>query len=1070
MVFGQRVGAMQESQTVVRPQRQADMDAKILDKIPGLFLVLVLSIGCAPLSAYGGSEGFLADDELEAITITGAVTDVNGNPLSGATVRVRDANIGTATDVDGAYVIAVPDDATVLVFSFVGFVTQEVAIDGRTAIDVALEEDVAGLEEVIVTGYGTQLRRDVTGSISSVMADDLASRPVASIEKALQGLAPGLNIADRSANPGDLAQISIRAIGSLSAGYEPLWVIDGQPADQWNAALINPLDIESVDVLKDASATAIYGSRGANGVIIITTKSGRIGTAQISVDIGAGTSSIPRSARFELLNAAEYVQFHTERNGGAVPDFIANSWDGVTDTDWQDELYRTAPFHSYAMSASGGTEKVSFLLSGNFIQEAGVIPGEGYDKISGRLKIDYRPTDRITFGLNVAPNLSRITKSSSPTEDGSDWTSAQAQAILLPPIIPVKNADGSYAIGSHVPGNFPIGNPLETVQAFERTQDLFRMLGGISLSAEPIAGLTFKSTLSTNIGADKFESIYNASPGAPRFGYSAVSTLGVSQGQQLGWLNENTVNLRRLAGSDHFFDILAGFTLQKDRFDWVSSNVADLQVPGPRILSIGDSETLTSANGVGEHALASILGRLNYSFKDRYLLTATIRRDGSSRFGANNRYKTFGSFALGWRLSEEPFMQDLDFIDDAKLRMSYGLTGSNAIPNYIARASLRPVNHAFGATPLTGVAIGDPGNPNLAWETSEQLDVGLDLAIFDGRYRMVFDYYNNVTTSLLLSRNIVASSGYGGFLTNIGSMRNAGVEFSADVALVENRDFGWSIGGNVTNNDQEILDLGGDEQIRNFHGALQRAVGGELQNIHVVEHAGIVREGDNHPAQPGAKPGSMFYVDVDGDGSISNFLGPDGVNLGGTNIDWIYGFNTSVRYKDLELSVLFTGQAGASVLDLYMIQIGAPFRLVNLSKKFWYDGRYISESEPGDGKTPSASGFDTGIGAVSSLGIQDTDFLRLRNVTLTYRVPQGLLRSLGAPNARASIYTSVENVHMWTGFIGGNPEGRRNSGGGPSLFGGSRIPGVSDGREIGLTSPPHLPLPRIWTFGIHFTY
>ena len=1045
------------------------MDARILDRTAGLFMVLVLSIGCAPLSAYGGSWGFLAD-ELKEITITGTITDVNGAPLSGATVRVQGANIGTATDVNGVYLIAAPDDATTLVFSFIGFVTQEVTIDGRTVIDVVLAEDVAGLEEVIVTGYGTQLRRDVTGSISSVMADELALRPVVSIEKALQGLAPGLNVADRSANPGDLTQISIRAIGSLSAGYEPLWVIDGFPTDQRNAALINPLDIESVDVLKDASATAIYGSRGANGVIIITTKSGRIGTAQISVDIGTGTSSIPQSARFELLNAAEYVQFHTEKNGGTVPDFIANSWDGVTDTDWQDELYQSAPFHSYAISASGGTEKVSYLLSGNFIEESGVIPGEGYDKISGRLKIDYRPTDRVTFGLNVAPNLSKITKSSRPSEDGGDWRSAQAQAILLPPIIPVKNADDSYAIGSYVPGNFPIGNPLETVQVYERTQDLFRMLGGISLSVEPIAGLTFKSALSTNIGADRSESIYNAPSGAPRFQYSALSTLNVGQGQQFGWLNENTVNLRRLVGSDHFFDVLAGFTLQKDRFDWVSSNVSGLQIPGPRILSIGDSETLTSANGISEHALASILGRLNYSFKDRYLFTATVRRDGSSRFGANNRYQTFGSFALGWRLSEEPFMQDLDFINDAKVRVSYGSTGSNAIPNYIARASLRPVSHAFGSTPLTGVAIGDPGNASLTWETSEQLDVGLDLVIFDGRYRMVFDYYNNVTASLLLSRNIVASSGYGGFLTNIGSMRNAGVELSADVALIENRDFAWSIGGNVTHNDQEILDLGGDEEIRNFFGALRRTVGGELQNIHVVEHTGIVREGDNPPAQPGAEPGSMLYADVDGDGSISNFLGSDGVNLSGTNIDWIYGFNTSVRYKDLELSALFTGQAGASVLDLYIIQVGAPFRLVNLSKEFWYDGRYISESEPGDGKTPSASGFDTGVGAVSSLGIQDTDFLRLRNITLTYKVPQALLRSLGASNARASIYTSVEHVHMWTGFIGGNPEGRRNSAGGPSLFGSSRIPGVGDGREIGLTSPPHLPLPRIWTFGIHFTY
>ncbi|MDE2826158.1 MAG: TonB-dependent receptor [Bacteroidota bacterium] len=1004
------------------------------------------------------------------VTITGTVTDAEGDPLAGATIRVPDTFIGTATDVDGNYELTVPDDATILVFSFVGFVTQDVAIEGRTVIDVMMEEDMAGLEEIIVTGYGTQLRKDVTGSIASVSAGDLASRPVASVEKALQGLVPGINVADRSANPGDLAQISIRAIGSLSAGYEPLWVIDGFPTDQRNAQMLNPADIESIDVLKDASATAIYGSRGANGVIIVTTKSGLIGTAQINLAMNAGISNITQASRFKMLNAQEYVQFHTEKNGGTTPEWISSVWDGSTDTDWQDELYETAPFHSWSLSAHGGTEKISYLLSSSYTQESGVIPGEGFNKIGARVKLDYRPNNRITFGLNVAPSVSKITKSSRPSEDGSDWRSAWAQAILLPPIIPVFGSDGEYAIGSYVPGNFPIGNPLQTVNHFKRTNDLFRMLGGVSLAVEAFPGITFKSILSTNIGSDKNESLYDAPPGPPRFSYPSVSTLNVGQVWQRGWLNENTINFRRQFRRDHFFDVLAGFTLQRDRVEFVSSNVAGLQIPGARVLSIGDSETLTSNNGFGENALASVLGRLNYSFKDRYLLTATVRRDGSSRFGSNNRYQTFGSFALGWRLSEEDFVKELGFVNDAKLRVSYGSTGSNAIPDFIARSSLRPVNHSLGAVQLTGVAIGDPGNPGLTWETSEQLDIGLDLILFDGRYSVVLDYYNNVTTSLLLSRNIVASSGYGGFLTNIGSMRNDGIELSASVAVMETNDFELVVGGNVTNNNQEILDLGGDEEIRNFFGALRRTVGGELQNIHVVEHVGIVREGETHPAQPGAQPGTMLYRDADGDGSISNFLGPDGINLEGTNLDYIYGFHTDVRYKDFELSVRFNGQAGASVLDLYIIQIGAPFRRVNLSREFWYDGRYISESEPGDGKTPSASGFDTGIGAVSSLGIQDTDFLRLRNITLTYNLPQRLLQGIGVRGARGRIYTSMENVHMWTSFIGGNPAGRRNSAGGPSLFGGSRIPGVADGREIGLTSPPHLPLPRIWTFGIHLTY
>ncbi|MGI9541885.1 MAG: SusC/RagA family TonB-linked outer membrane protein [Cyclobacteriaceae bacterium] len=1004
--------------------------------------------------------------------ISGTVTDESGDPLPGASVVATGTTVGTNTNVDGSFRLNVPQETNSITISYVGYLALELELNGQTVFNIGLAPDVTELTGIVVVGYGTQQRKDVTGSIVSVAAEQIEKRPIASVENALQGIAPGLNVSSRTSSPGDLAQISIRAIGSLSAGYEPLWVIDGFPTDQRNAAALNPADIESVEILKDASATAIYGSRGANGVIIVTTKSGSEGKSQFNVGISAGVSTILERDQNDVLNAAEYVQFFTEQNGGTVPDFIADSWDGQTDTDWQDLLYETAAFQNYSISASGGSEKVSYLLSGNYIDQAGVIPGEGLDKYSARLKLEYRPTDRITFGVHVAPNYSVITKSSLPGSAGSaggtDWGEAHAQAVLMPPIIPVRNADGSFAIGSHVPGNFPIGNPLETIDVFERTTDLFRMLGGISLAIEPIDGLILKSTLSANVGSDHVESIYNAPPGTPRFTYPAVSTLDVNEVTESGWLNENTVNYKLQVGQDHTFDVLGGFTLQKDRLKFVGASVSGLQVPGVRVLSIGDSETLTASNGLTENTLVSYLGRLNYSFKERYLLTATVRSDGSSRFGANNRYKTFGSFAVGWRLSEESFIQDLGFVDDAKLRVSFGSTGSNAIPNFIARPSLNPGNQTLGTSQLIGVQIGDPGNPDLTWETSEQLDIGFDLTIMNGRFSLIFDYYNNETTSLLLSRNLVQSSGFSGFLSNIGSMRNKGVEIAVNAKIVDTGDFEWSVGGNVTKNDQEILDLGGEADVRNFFGALRRTVGGELQNIHVVKAVGIARAGDNPPAQPGIVPGQIIYEDADGDGTIGNFLSPDGQNLGGTNLDWIYGINTRVRYKNFQFSALITGQAGAEVLDLGMIQVAAPFRMVNLSKEMWFDGRYISESEPGDGRTPSASGFDTGVGAVSSLGIQKTDFVRIKNITLSYDIPSSFLDKYGIAYAR--IYTSVENAVLWTDFIGGNPETRRNSGGGPSLFGGSRIPGVDDGREIGLTSPPSLPLPRTWTLGVNFSF
>lgn len=998
--------------------------------------------------------------------ITGMITDLEGMPLAGANILEKGTTNGTQADFDGNFSISVEDSNAVLVISYVGFASKEVSLNGQTNFTITLEESAAGLDEVVVVGYGTQQKKDVTGSIASIAAESIEQRSVASVEGSLQGLAPGLNISTRNSSPGQLSRVTIRAIGSLSAGYEPLWVVDGFPTDQRNVQSINPADIQSIDILKDASSTAIYGSRGANGVIIITTKAGRTGKSEITLSAKSGVSFVPEHAREEVLNSEEWVQYYTERNGGAVPAFISNYWDGQTNTDWVDELLKTGIFQDYSISASGGSDNASYLLSTNYIKQEGVIPNEGFDKYSARLKVEYRPTDRITFGVNLAPNYSIINASSS-------GTTAFSQASQLSPIIPVNRADGSFAFGGDVVGHTPVGNPMETVELYSDSRNIFRFLGGMSLSVEPIDGLILKSTISTNIGSDDTQINYTPpADGLGRQGYGNLSSLRLTKFKQIGWLNENTANFKRTIG-DHQFEVLAGFTLQKDRSESLTSFVQDLQVEGPTLLALGNSATLTSSNDVTESSLVSTLGRVNYSFKDRYLVTGTVRNDGSSRFGLNNRYQTFGSFALGWRLSEEAFMQDLDFVDNAKLRASYGSTGSNAIPDFISRSSLGPVNQAFGGSQVTGVQITSPGNSSLSWETSTQLDIGLDLGLFGGRFNMVADYYNNETTSLLLSRNLVPSSGYTGFLTNIGSMRNKGIELSVNTKIVDNEDFEVSIGGNVTHNDQELLDLGGDDEIRNFFGALRRTVGGELQNIHVTEAVGIYREGQvlgPNEATASATPvaGQTIYRDVDGDGVISNFLGSDGQNLEGTNIDWTYGFNTNVRYKNFDFSALFSGQAGAYLLDLNLIQGGSPSNIVNLYKEKWYNGRYISESDPGNGQTPSANRYNDGITSVSSLGIQKTDYLRLNNITFGFNAPKGTIERFGITNAR--IYVSAENIYTWTSFVGNNPDFRANSGGGPSLFGGSRIPGVSDGLELGLVGGVSNPIPMTTTLGINIKF
>lgn len=1005
--------------------------------------------------------------------ITGTVTDAETlEPIPGVSIIVKGTTSGTATDANGSYVMEPPDDA-VLTISAIGYTTQEISVAGRSVIDISLQRSLSQLDEIVVVGYGTQEKRSLVGSVAKITSERIEGRPIASAEQALAGLTPGINVAQPGASPGDLATINIRGIGSISAGYSPLFVIDGYPTDQRNFAALNPRDIESIEVLKDASATAIYGSRGANGVILVTTRTAKEGQSQINVGISSGLANIPQSARPDLLNAAEYVQYYTEsftNRGLAVPAAIEN-WDGVTDTNWQDVVYRTGRFQDFNISANGGGDKASYLISGNYIDQEGTVIGESQKKYSLRLKVDYRPSSKVSFGMTAAPNVTDIRRTSPAPEDGTDWASLNSLAYLLPPIVPITRADGTYAIPNDLSIPGPAGslaNPLELAEQYKRKSQLFRLLANSYLSVELLTGLTLRTTMGLNFAADKAQTFYT--PTGPRFTLPNVSTLNLGESQQLGWLSETTLNYKK-AINDHSFDVLLGYTAQQNHLESLNANVSSLAVTGPLLLSLGDTPTLTAFNGITENTIVSSLGRLNYSFKGKYLLTATVRRDGSSRFGANNRYQTFGSVAAGWLFSEEDFMKGNAFLSSGKIRGSYGTTGSNEIPNFIARPSLVPVNQAFGTSLVKGTFNGDPGNANLTWETSKKLDIGLDLSILDNKVDLVFDYYNNETTGLLLTKSLPLSSGFAGTLTNIGSMRNRGFEVQLNANIIRSQDFSLSVGGNATHNKQEVLSLGGAKELFNFFGALRTVVGGELQQIRGVKATGVVQEGEVLPAQPNVVPGDIKFEDFDGNGAIGDFLSPDGQLLGEPNLDWIYGINATVRFRNFELFTLLQGQSGGSVYDFYLIQVGTDAQGVNLSKDFWYEGRYISPSQPGDGKTPRAGALlkgNAGVGFVSSLGVQKTDYLRVRNVTLSYDIPSTFSEKYRIRGAR--LFTSVENFYTFTKFIGGNPDARRNSIGGPGLIGGSRIGGTYDGRELALTSVPSLPLPRTWTVGINFSF
>lgn len=992
----------------------------------------------------------LAKKALE-FKVTGTVTDSAGNRLIGVSVQSKGGNLGTVTNAEGHYELTV-SRRTVLVFSYVGYAPKEVTVQGEGPINVVLSAKESGLNEVVVVGYGTQKKEDLTGSIASVSSGQLAQRPVHSFEDALGGLAPGIDVAHRSGAVGNVGSIFIRGIGSISANTQPLFVVDGFPTDANSANAINPADIQSIEILKDASATAIYGSRGANGVILITTKSGKPGKLQVNVSVKAGFARADKNTFYPVLNGAQYVTWYKEKainDGKPIPDFVKN-WDG-TSTNWQDVIYRTAPFQDYTISASGGSEKTNYLFSAGYVDQQDILLSQGFKKYATRGKLDFKPSNRITFGINLAPTFT-VQNVSAPD---ADYTSLTGAAVLLPPIIPVRNQDGSLSD----PNDFGIlknqmANPLEIAQKYKGLTKRLYLMANAYAQVEIIKGLNLRSTLGANIVDDKYRLYQEPMNGS---GLSPVTSLNLNSSQSIDWLNENTLDYKKLINGVHSFDLLLGYTVQKSSYESVTA--AAKTFPSSLGQTIGFGNTKTAGSGDGGNSLLSYLARLNYDYKGKYLLTATVRRDGSSRFGANRRWGIFPSIAAGWNLSNENFIRDnFKFIDKAKIRASYGTTGSNFIGDFTALASLRSVNHSFNGTDVLGFENEDPGNPDLSWEVSRQVDIGLDAQLFK-RISLTFDYYNDVTQDLLLEVNVPPSTGYSGNLANIGRMRKWGFELAVNANIVNNSDWGWDIGFNVTNLHQKVLELGPTgAPLRQFYNALVTPVGGHLEEVHVLKQIGILSQDDidkgvAHRATD--KAGDIKFLDYNGDGTIDAFNGADGVLMGDNNPSLLYGANTAVRYKNFRLSALINGQGGAEILDFVYQLMSLHNNNTNMSIYF-YNGRYVSAADPGNGWIPRAGYTDQG--AVSSWEIQSTNYLRIRNIDLTYSFPAKVSEKLMVNNLKA--YVSVENVLTVTKFEGGNPQATR--------VGSGRI--VGDGRTLSLNSVATPPLPRIFTLGVNFSF
>ena len=902
---------------------------------------------------------------LMEITVSGNVQDEDGVGIPGVSIVLKGTTIGTATDVSGDYRLNVPDEQqAVLVFSSIGYLTKEVTIGNQTVIDLTLLPDVQSLEEVVVVGYGTVKKSDLTGSVASVDVEEAFNAPVTSVDQALQGRAAGVFVTSITGAPGVGATIRVRGGNSITAGNEPLYVIDGFVGGG-DLSTISPNDIKSIEVLKDASATSIYGARGANGVILITTKQGRAGEPVINFKTSTGWQVVPD--KIDVQNAREFAQYSNEgfTNLGSEPRYDLDNLPAV-DTDWQELGYRNALISDNTFSVSNGGDNTQYYFAGNYFRQDGVMISNGLERYNLRVKLDHQLSDFFKFGVNL--NYSRTL-----TDEPKFFAS---QLVTLSPLIPVFDENNEYSFTNEDGSVFQ--NPIAYAEqvTFDTKKD--RFLANTFAEFQLLEGLTLKTTLGADIVTEKTN--YYEPGTLPNRAVQGLGGYGsVNDENRSTLLNENTLSFNRSFGDDHSISAVAGFTVQtfQEESSFIAGDRLANDVTKFNALQFTAPEYRTIITGYDEWAILSYLGRINYSLKDRYLFTASFRRDGSSRLGENNKWANFPSAAVAWRLSEEPFIQQLGVFSDLKLRTSYGITGNQGIPTYASLATLSRRELIIDNSLQTGVVQGSLANPNIKWETTQQFDVGLNMGFFDNRLNIELDYFYKKTNDLLFNVEIPYATGFTTQLKNIGSLQNRGFEASVNALLVSKANFSWNLAFNVSTYRNKILDLGGNEAINTYRlPPLSRALTGQLI---VGEPLGVFVGYETDGIDP--VTGDLIVRDVSGDGAVDE---EDQTIIGNANPSFFGGIQNTIAYKNLELSLFFQGTYGN---DLYnTLLFGSSSVLIN-SYSSVREGRWTPENPAG--ATAVGAYNQNNIFRSNSTFIQDGSYLRLKTLQLSYLLPLG---------------------------------------------------------------------------------
>ncbi len=952
----------------------------------------------------------------QARKIRGVVTDGAGAPLPGVTIVIEGTQTGTISALDGSYELEVPADAEFLVFSFIGMQTQKVSVSN--ASNVVMYDDTIGLEEVVAVGYGTMKKSDLTGSVTQVKAEDLVSVSASNPIEALQGRASGVAVINADASPGSSPTIRIRGSGSITAGNEPLIVVDGFPLVNNNLNDISSNDIESMEILKDASSAAIYGSRGANGVILITTKKGKRGQNNLEV---SGSLGIATPARVpEMLGREDFVNFindaYTYSNG--TPVYSSSNPAPSYDVDWHDEIIRnSSKVQNYSVAFSGGKDKTSYMLSGNIFSQDGMVEASGFEKFTVRVNLDHEFKPWLTVGTHMQVGRSQRDVRDNPTGNifRYGW-----------PTVPVKNPDGSWyyatedpSISSYFEGTW---NPV--AEASEVTNELStdRLLGDVYALFTPVKNVTFKTNFGVDIANEKQYEYYTSNSSAG-IGSGSTGTGGQTYRRKTSRLTDNILTYSN-TWDKHRLTATGVYSWQEYVYEDLETSGSGFlnDATGANDMSYASIESISINSDKYSNRLISWTARASYSYDDKYLLTVTGRYDGSSRFGKNNKWGFFPSVGFGWRVTQEPFLAGNETITNLKLRTSYGVTGNQEIGNYQSLASLSTAYYVFDGVPILGFAE-TIGNPDLKWERNIQYNVGVDVGFWN-RLDLNLDYYSRQTSDLLYNVPIPTTSGYSSMLKNIGEVKNVGLELTAHARIIDS-EFKWDVTTNVSSNKNEVVELYGDVEKINLGsstGGIARylIVGEAVNSLWARESAGIITTQDQLTAyrtiRSSAELGEEMYIDKNDDKSINS---EDYINIGSTEPDFFYGVSTSLSYKNLSLDIYGQGATGLAAQDENTGYLTFGENQVQnrnyLPTRYAYD-RMWSEENP-TGTFPRAGAQEISLSDRTNGG---WNYFIVKNIKVGYDF-SSMIRNLNWVS-NLNFYVNAQNYLNFANHRGYNPE------------------------------------------------